>query len=495
MTQIQQRAYNVQLGEQEFMPSFTYPTPYSLSSEELTALREKKFELHCPKMKLESLASAKRVFSGPGAIRQTPEGKIRFTLYAQENISDFEVIKALTEGMNLPLGAIIPRDKFYRLSATDLRGHTWECAQVMPDTDSSNEGTICTGKLDEITYKDESVSAKNFIYLEIFGNVKIPCNTPTVIEKTVAGKKSLPSSSIDSLQFNACGLEFMLHNEESSLRLSAEATDIEFGEHIETRIIEALQFVLARPLLWSIMIKNTGNSKITCIRNIHSDNLRYEVEPPISPSRSNTESFCKLFDLYLKHVLQHTQNTLHPFSAQLRSICLASAVTMEAQTLILSVGIENILKHIHETGSQLSPTEKEWLGKAQEYFCSWGGPDDLSKRIASTLSKLGKPSASMRLRELVKSGAIRDEHRKAWEKLRHKLAHGETIGSQPLQEFLELRNAVLVLFYHLVFFEIGYEGKYTDYSTINYPTRDYQVIPLSENAGQQPSGLPDQVGQ
>ena len=252
-------------------------------------------------------------------------------------------------------------------------------------------------------------------------------------------------------------------------------------EHIETRIIESLQFVLARPLLWSIMIKGTGGSTISCIREIGSNNLRYKVQPPISLT-DNTEWFCKLFELYLKYVLQHTEDKLHPISAQMRSICRASVGNVETQSLILSVAVESILKRVHETTFQLSPEEKEWINKAQEYFCSWGGPENLSKRILSLFTMLPNPSASMRLNELVELRAINNEHRQAWSTLRNKLAHGGALGSTSLQEFLELSNTVLVLFYHLVFFAIGYEGKYTDYSTIGWPQKDYKITSPPENA-------------
>ncbi len=52
--------------------------------------------------------------------------------------------------------------------------------------------------------------------------------------------------------------------------------------------------------------------------------------------------------------------------------------------------------------------------------------------------------------------------------------------SLPLQEFLELSNKVLILFYHLIFFAIGYQGKYTDYSTIGWPVKDYKVTSQPE---------------
>jgi hypothetical protein len=463
------------------MTSFTFLTPNSLTQREFLALRENRFELHCLKMELESLASGGPGFSGPGVIRQDSDGQLHFTLYAKEALSASEFLRRINRGMNLPLGSIIPKSEFYRLSAEDSKGREWICDQVSPGTDSSSgQGTICTGNLAEITCLNEGLDeAKDFLYLEIFDNTKLPYNAQTIVNKNVAGKESV-SISLNVLQFSTHGIEFLIQQEEMSLFLTAKSTDLQFVDFFETKVIEALQFVLARPLRWSVMIKQSNENTLTCIRNVRPDNLKYDVQPPIALSLDHIDEFCEIFGRYLGHVLKYPGNKLHPISAQMRSICRASIGTIETKSLILSVAVESILKHVYETKFQLSSEEEEWINKAQGYFCSWGGPENLSKRIAGLFSMLHTPSASMRLYELVELSAIKDEHRRAWKTLRDKLAHGEALGSNSLQEFLELSNTVLVLFYHLVFFAIGYEGKYTDYSTIGWPTKDYIVTPSTD---------------
>ena len=103
----------------------------------------------------------------------------------------------------------------------------------------------------------------------------------------------------------------------------------------------------------------------------------------------------------MKYISDYSESKLHPVSAQMRSICLASIGTIETKSLILSVAVESILKYIHETKYQLSPEEEEWVEKAREYFSSWGGPENLSNRITGLFSVLPNPSASIRLKEMV----------------------------------------------------------------------------------------------
>lgn len=266
------------------MSTITFVTPNSISQKEFIALRENKFELHCLNMKLASLAPEGKVFSGPGMIQQTPEGKLHFIFYAQEKVSTLDFIQQLTGHARVPVGSIIPKDKYYQLSAQDLKGRNWICEQVSPAIDSSSdEGTICTGNLTEIIYTNrEAETKKEILYLEIFDNqIKLPYNARTVINKNVAGKESV-SMSLNVLQFSVGETEFFVQRETESLLLTATSTNSQFVENFDLRVIEALQLVLARPLRWSIMIKLTNGRISTHIRDTRPDNLKYRIQPPIS---------------------------------------------------------------------------------------------------------------------------------------------------------------------------------------------------------------------
>lgn len=135
------------------MPLITFITPDSLAQKEFNALREHRFKLHCLEMKLEPFGEEGMVFSGPGAIEQTPDGKLHFTLFAKEKVSIQELFQQRFGDAKIPAGSIIPKEEFYRLSVHDQKGRRWICKQVSPNIDSTSEkGTICTGYLTEITY-------------------------------------------------------------------------------------------------------------------------------------------------------------------------------------------------------------------------------------------------------------------------------------------------------------------------------------------------------
>lgn len=449
-----------------------------LQEEEFIALRENKFELHCLSMKLESLTSEGQVFSGSGVVRQASDGQLCFTLYTNEKFSFSKEARQHFIGGH-PSGLILPKSAYYRLSAKDSKGRKWVCDRVSPDIHSTEEGTIFNGNLFQISYFIEGFgSDKDFLYLEIFDHIELPYNTPTIVTESVAGKEST-SMSLNSLQFTANEIEFLIEKERESLVLKAKSTGPRFVPYFEIRVIEALQFVTSRPLRWSIMIKQSNGNTLTSIRAIHRENLKYNIQPPIDLSLGNDYEFCEIFRCYLEYVLEFQEDKFHPISGDMSEICKASIAAIETRSLILAVGVESILKHVHETRFKLSPEEKEWITKAKKNFEIWSVPENLRPRFNGLISMLNRPSTSIQLTELIEKGAITDEQKRDWVKLRNLTAHGEGMGSASLQEFVDLYYKVLVLFYHLVFFEIGYRGKYSDYSTKGWPPKDYSVTPKS----------------
>ena len=457
------------------MSSISFIAPNCLSKKEFSALRKNKFELHCLNMSLVSLSSNGKIYTGPGSIQQTIDGKLRFIIYSNEKVPIDEILQELGGEKRIPAGAILPEEKFFRLSAKDSKGRKWVCEKLLISYDTSIEGgTIFTGFLPEIVYRKPKTNIqKELIYLEFFDKqISLPYNAVTEVNRNIAGKTS-QSSSLNVLKFTTDDMEFLAQKDENFLILSS-TNKVKFLKDFEVKIIESLQFVLARPLWWSLLIKESEGSVSTIIRNSQNNDFQYRIQPPINLNSNNADAFCQIFSCYLKFTSNYSQNILHPVSAQMRSICQASVGTIETKALVLSVAVESIVKHIHTSKYQLTSTEKKWLKKARKFFDSWEGPENLSKRIIGLFSILSNISASTQLMELVELSAITEDQIKAWKRIRHKVAHGEGLGSSSLQEFSELSNTVLVLFYHMIFFAIGYQGKYTDYSTLGWPTKEYK---------------------
>ena len=459
------------------MSKSTYHSKFfpALNDDELDALLQNQFRLHCMQMTLEQKISQGRVFTGPGIIKQNTNGKLEFTIYAKEVIPADEALREII-GVDRPkAGQIIPDDMLYQLSATDAHGREWKSIQIQPQKHFMENGTLCTGELQEIVFTtDPSLSLNHeYLHLEICADIRIPFNTSTTVTREI-GKQKLISDSLNALKFDTESCEYTLLKNPHSLRVEVKSKALPFPNYFETRLIETLQFVTAKPIYWTVMEKQTAKHWEIRLRTTYKDEFQSGIGPPISANIDSFQCFCNIFGKYIDFVIAgQADDALHPISAQMRAICFASKGSVESEALAISIAVESILKYVSASINELSPIEKAWVDKAKLYFQTWGGPMTLSKRIKGLLTMLYSPSTSTRLDELVKKGAVADYQKEAWSRLRNKVAHGGTLGSASLQEFIDLTNTVLVLFYHLVFCAIGYQGNYIDYSVADWPTNTY----------------------
>ena len=78
------------------------------------------------------------------------------------------------------------------------------------------------------------------------------------------------------------------------------------------------------------------------------------------------------------------------------------------------------------------------------------------------------------LNQLVRKGVISEQQLTAWNKLRHRMAHGLDINN-PLEVLPDLCDLTYMALLRLLFEAIGYSGPYTDRTTPGWPTDEYSV--------------------
>lgn len=257
-------------------------TPY-LTDDELSALRERRLVLDCMRMKLEPLSNSGRLFSGPGNIKQRASGELEFTLYDNETVSSHQLAQALDEKNDVTVGKILGDSRLFRLSATDLSGREWNASHILPSIQWFEGGVLCAGKLREITFvADQSLSHREYMHLEIDGDIEIPANTQTVISKTIGDRKAGISSSFDVLKIESGDYEFSFQNENGNLQVYAIAKDQPLPDSFEIRLVETLQFVVARPIHWLLLERRTPKWWETRIRTTRSNKARSRIGAPIA---------------------------------------------------------------------------------------------------------------------------------------------------------------------------------------------------------------------
>jgi len=450
---------------------------YPLKDKEFDDFRNGTLELRCVSMKLEQQGTDRpEIYSGPGYIRQNNLEGFHFVLFAQEIVSESSSIEKLMRSMSIPSGQIIPESELFALTAKDDKGRVWETKDILISVNSHNGTvTVCTGVIEEITTRlsPRGKNSREGMLMCIFDEFKLPYNTKT-ITRIRAGKKRSFSGTLNALSFTALGNSFFMQNQEKTLLVQASSTpDTQLPPYFETRILETLQFLLAQPLDWSFLVKHK-KEEVTCsLRSRKRKNPKSRIHSPVEINFAEEKAFCKLFRKYLQHIIKFEGPNLHPLSAQMRAICYASASFINTEALILSVAVESIVKDMEETDSKLSDEDKKWIGKAREYFNTWNGHHEISNRITGLFGMINNNSVSGRLDMLAKAKAITAQQKSSWSRLRNAAAHGDSLSSVPLQELLLLCNEVLVLFYHIVFYQIRYSGEYLNYAKLGWPKEEY----------------------
>jgi hypothetical protein len=460
-------------------------TIIELSTSELEDLRRGDWELDCPRMILRKRSSKKpATFYGAGFIKQYDDKRFIFKLYAsrERNTQKWgwhETFRA---------GEIIPDHAYYDLVATDFKARRWVASRLLPDFGRTATGKfICEGKLFELScqgrFPSSIQSTGNYLSLWIFSNVEIPCNTRTVKRKSVAkGRLRSKSQALNAWKFRCCGIDFLLVRESDDLlTVNASITGEEFPTYFEERLIETLQFVLGRPIPWSIMRKRTGHSVITTLSSTRAYPDKARFHPPLPPmhvtdprtGKLTIAYHRKLFERYLKHTLGYEKKRHHLWG-QLNAVYEASAGSfIDAKALALAVAIESLLGSEFPDLGRPTKKEKEVIKKAQKYIDAWDGEQEIKKRIQGSVGQLFQPRALDKMRKLAELGAITDDQWRAWKKLRDPSAHSYQSTPFTPDKFVDLVQRNEVLLYHLIFHAIGYKGPYMDFSSPDWPIKEY----------------------
>jgi hypothetical protein len=453
---------------------------------EIDKLRNGSWELDCSLIRLRPNSPDQEAFEGPGYIKNTSDGQILFKLYSS---------KPLKPGLELkwskkrPRGKLIPDELQYTLSATDIEGRHWEAEKILPYRSgfvSAENNTICGDIPFELRHikKTKYILANACISMSFFHLVDryIPRNIITKTDITIEEQDLTANPwGANIAKFSSCDCNFTISQgrKDGTINLSIESNQEKFPEGIEHKAIETLQFILAHPLCWTVLEQNENGVETVIINGQTKKELTYRIYVPVHEFIDRKgEYLWKLFDKYLSYILKYKGKTKwHPMSIFIYRVILSSAAYLETFALETAVAIEGLL--LTEFKALASPTVEfvTRLSKVSEFINTTSGVDDTLKlRICGAIADMKKSRATDKLRALVKSGIIEEKEYKTWKKLRNKSTHPTQPAFVELQKLLDLCNIVITLFYKLIFHTIGYEGKYMDYGTYDYSSKDFPPV-------------------
>ena len=422
-------------------------------------------------------------YSGPGYLRQDLDGGIQYHIYPTSWENTEPTAHFLTGGTP---GKLVEHNRYFNLKTVTLDGKNWSVERTLPQVGGTwiNDGfrPIVGGECYQLesTHVSEIPNPGYLIAMYFFCDVQLPCNSSTMTTSTPGAGGKQVSRTLDSVQYPTDFGIFRATRREGQLDVLMHSEN-PFPENFDSRIVESLGLVLAKPLRWNIIVEVANG-----IESIHVRGRKLATKStfhrPVgrSPNFDEDGSVWILFGLYLKLVSQHVGANFHPVSRHLFAVLQASVGGPTATALTLGVAVEGIVKILFpEAGSPMKGMV-DVVPKIHAFLESW--PDlpqgelglSLNKRLPGLIAQLTNVSTKDKLYALVGCRIIDEELPKAWDKLRNKAAHGITPGSDNAQKLIDLNNQVTVLMYLLIFKGVGYEGPYEDYSTQAWPTKYYR---------------------
>lgn len=448
-----------------------------LSAPELESLKHSLWEIDCPQINVKSRSPQNPcIFDGSGFFKQIASHQLTFKFYASAQSQNYI-------NRNLQLGEKIPDDAYFDLSAVDYKGRLWHCERILIDIKKSASGEfIIQGRIPKIICKGEIAEylecQGSKLEIRVFDDIKIPCNERTSIKKSIArGVESSKSMSRNIWKFRCCKLDFLLVKEDKDLLIiNVVSNEENILEYLRERILETLQFILGYPINWAVSYKRIGHTTEVTLCSPRQRSVSSRFQPPCILGGyfiNEAQVFRRLFAKYLKHIINYDQ-PLHPLWAQLNAIYEASSgVFIDAHALTLTVAIESIVSSEFFHLGKLTNKEKEAAHKALKYIEDWNDNTGIKERIKGSINAMFQPRVGDKMKALEKAGAITKAQAKAWQKLRNKSTHSYQTHNSKNSEFVELIFQMNVLFYHLIFYAIGYKGPYMDVSERGFPIKQY----------------------
>ena len=439
-----------------------------MTEEEIDRLLRREWQIDCRQIRLTQRTSHEPLtYSGTGWIRQENDGSLKFKILADQGLRQFD----RGFGQQHAPGTVHPETAYYDLSAVDENGREWRAERIRPSevVERLRHHTV-RGKIPRIAYyTDEGQVLPTVVTVLFPGRIEIPCTTGTDVQTTIDGSLWAMSSHTNVAQFTSCGHRMQLLADEDRLRLTIRRSGEALQPLTEARVIEALEFVLARRMTPLLIQRRAESTEYIEVRAM-SATWSGRVFPPIAFTRvENVATVWALFDRYFTYIRRHEGPGRHPLSQKLRAVLEGCEASIDAHALTVAVAVESILKSEALKPGTLQIELVSQVKAAVALLQKSGLDPAFRERAMAKVNELRNPSAAANLRELVKTQAITDRQFRAWRDLRNRTAHGDYSDSIPLQDFMDLLTTVTTLLHRLAFTAIGYVGPYTDYGQRGWP--------------------------
>jgi hypothetical protein len=440
---------------------------WQLAEEEKLEFIENKFYLEGLEGRLiQQETNNPKIYNGSFIIRQSSKA-FEITVFIPD-VDPYSLIKNSMQN-GLKTGSIIPESYYYIFEGRDLKGRKWYSSEFYPShyTHINYRGALFKGTLQEI-YFERKIDSDNInkIHLDFLNSFNIPANgfTETVMRSC---NREIKKVTRNVWRFKDNDISYTFINETYGLSVDVENNRAFPSDYISC-ITETLCFVFARLTYPSIEIERKHNNLKYLLRILEKPGPTPLLAPLIKLNRINASVIAKeMFIKYIRYISNNKSELIHPISLELKRVVRASQYSLDAQSLLVAVAVEAILKSQYPEIDIVEKENKE-IDLVQENIKNSDISSKLKERFIGLIGAMKKSRPKDQLIQLKDRGVINEEHIKAWERLRHTVTHGN-IDSINFDERYNLCNMVSQLMYLLIFDLIDYKGILTDYTKKGYP--------------------------
>lgn len=358
-------------------------------------------------------------------------------------------------------------DYCYEMIARDSHGNHYECKYVELRNDFESSIYKCTFK-SRITVRSEEITKKSHVSV-LFRDKYSFAGNEQEHEKTTFPTYLQPFPILkERWRFSVGNLTLSLQSTTDGHQLDIQCVDNEQLNAITVkRITDALNFVM-------------GTEHTDYYRVFFGDNNSFEVELAVRDKPANPQLFnppyfrngswgdeaqinIELFKCYYIFLENNPENILNKIH---KRIIDSNSGYYYRHGLIISIGIESILKHYFPKPEEvLSDTYLQEVVKLKDASEEIEDPF-LKIRYLNFIKSLtntsnyhpGKMLSELEKTQIISAGSVN-----SWKTLRNRYAHGEDFNEQ-LPKAVNLVRKNNMILYELIFHLIGYRGKCADYS-------------------------------
>lgn len=419
--------------------------------------------LECPSMKIVGHDSEEPIFAGPGQINIRSRTQIDFIMHAKPRDSG-EAFKQLVRSKKNPYGIV---DQF-RVLATQYNGTEWNGGWTTLHLDDSLDGIWrLSGPIQSLTAGVSGPFVANTSSIEVIYDSKLriplPLNMSTSVrrgELEVLRKAEGGSATIDVA---GTQIEFFIDPELDATWAVANTSPAFPHPHAENWVSEPLSLLLGQLVFPRLVARNLGDGhalvSLCPASTFQMDTLAASVLQ--ADPLAERESFWQVYGQALTMIARARDKDgqrhfeANPLTRYYYEVIQASHGSNWAWCLTVATVVEGIKKLFGPKPAPTPAHSVEAIADLLKHVVGWSKDLALRDRVAGFLKSIEAEdqdktlSTSDFLRMLVKDGVIDDAHRKVWNSLRNRVAHGELI-SPWAEEELEKRMRLLTELLHRV---------------------------------------------